>query len=60
MRRLAIISMMLSAIVLIIHILFDLNTLMPGLLARLSIAVVTLVLWSGGLYLYSGKEKTAA
>ncbi|WP_033542215.1 hypothetical protein [Planococcus sp. CAU13] len=57
MRRLAIISMILSAIVLLIHILFDLNTLMPGLSARILIAVFTLVLLSAGFYLYPKKER---
>lgn len=56
MRPLAIISMLLSAIVLIIHILFDLNTMMPGLLARISIGVFTLVLLSTGIYLYPKKK----
>lgn len=56
MRRLPIISLILSAIVLIIHILFDLNTLMPGLLARISIGVFTLALLSAGIYLYPKKK----
>ena len=59
MRRLAIISMMLSATVLIVHILFDLNTMMPGLLARISIGVFCLVLLSAGIYLVPEKERNA-
>ena len=56
MQRLYIIGLTLSAIVLITHILFDLNTFMPGLMARILIALFTLVLLSAGLRLYSLKK----
>ena len=56
MRRLSIFGITLSVIVLITHILFDLNTFMPGLMARILIALFTLVLLSAGLRLYSLKK----
>lgn len=60
MQRLSIIGLTLPAIVLLTHILFDLTAFMPGLLARILIAVCTLSLLSAGLRLYSLKNRQIA
>lgn len=56
MQRLSIIGLALSAIVLLTHIIFDLNTFIPGLMARILVAVCTLVLLSAGLAYTASKR----
>lgn len=56
MRRLSILAVTLSALVLLSHILFDLNTFMPGILARISVGFFTLLLLWAAINLYSQKK----
>lgn len=55
MRRLSIIALTLSALVLLAHILFDLNNFMPDVLARISVGFFSLLLLWAALNLYSRK-----
>lgn len=57
MRRLSIIALTLSAIVLLTHILFDLHTFMPGLVARIILSVFNFVLLFAAFHLYSERKE---
>lgn len=57
MRKLSILSIVLSAIFLLIHIVFDFKNHMSVLMANILIAIFTFVLILSGIYLLNQKKK---
>jgi len=57
MRKLSILSVVLAAIFLLIHIVFDFKNHMSVLMANILIAIFTFVLLLSGIYLLNQKKK---